>query len=201
MSTPRRQLRSTATPEEQEQAILAAATEEFADVGVRRASMDYVAKRAGVSRSTLYRRFPNKEALLMGVGNIVFIDAMKRLDKACKGKDPKGAVVAAFIESSNILNENPMMRRLFLNDLEILGTIITMSSPSEQMFFEGAVTAITATLKNAGSTMSDEDLGATSEILLRVAGSLFQVHSRRVDITDAKSTGAFAEKYLAPLVH
>lgn len=201
MTTPRRQLRSTATPEEQEEAIIAAATEEFADVGVRRASMDYVARRAGVSRSTLYRRFPNKEALLMGVGNLVFTDAMKRLTKATKGHEPKGAVVAAFVESSNILNDNSMLRRLFLNDLEILGTIINMASPSEQIFFEGAVNAVKTTLQNAGSTMPDDDLASISEILVRVAGSLFQVPSSRVNIGDPESTRAFAEKYLAPLVY
>ena len=40
--------------------ILAAAEVEFAETGVRKANVDTVAARAGVSRSTLYRRFASK---------------------------------------------------------------------------------------------------------------------------------------------
>ena len=56
--------RSTATPSEQEEAILKAAAEEVALVGIGRASMDVVARQAGVSRSTLYRRFPSRDLLI-----------------------------------------------------------------------------------------------------------------------------------------
>ena len=42
---------------------LKAAVEEIELVGVARASLDVVARQAGVSRSTLYRRFPTRDAL------------------------------------------------------------------------------------------------------------------------------------------
>ncbi|WP_411161838.1 helix-turn-helix domain-containing protein, partial [Mycobacteroides abscessus] len=40
--------------------ILDAAHDEFSMVGIQRTSMDTVARQAGVSRATLYRRFPTK---------------------------------------------------------------------------------------------------------------------------------------------
>src|SRR5690242_3299840 len=43
-----------------EQAITAAAREVLADKGVARMSMEHVAARAGVAKSTLYRRWPSK---------------------------------------------------------------------------------------------------------------------------------------------
>lgn len=45
-------------------AILEAALEQFALTGIRRTSADDVARRAGVNRATLYRRFGSREQLL-----------------------------------------------------------------------------------------------------------------------------------------
>jgi AcrR family transcriptional regulator len=45
-------------------AILEAALEQLALTGVRRTSADDVARRAGVNRATLYRRFGSREQLL-----------------------------------------------------------------------------------------------------------------------------------------
>ena len=53
--------------EEQERRIIDAASSEFVRSGVRRANIDRIARDAGVSRSTLYRRFPSKDALLAEV--------------------------------------------------------------------------------------------------------------------------------------
>ena len=47
--------------------ILDAAREVFEQYGARRANVDDVARAAGISRSTLYRAYPNKEALLAAV--------------------------------------------------------------------------------------------------------------------------------------
>jgi len=47
--------------------ILDAALEEFLAYGLRRTNVDVVAKRAGVSRATLYRRFDGKDALVQAV--------------------------------------------------------------------------------------------------------------------------------------
>ena len=55
------QHRNTAIPEEQ---ILDAAYELLLAVGMRRMSMADIARRAGVSRATLYRRWPNVAAVI-----------------------------------------------------------------------------------------------------------------------------------------
>src|SRR6478735_12460344 len=73
-----RQVRTRTSPEQQETAILKAAAEQVALVGVGRLSLDVVARRAGVSRSTLYRRFPSREALLTELGRQTFDFAMAR---------------------------------------------------------------------------------------------------------------------------
>ena len=45
-------------------ALLDAARDVFEEYGARRANVDDIARAAGISRSTLYRRFANQEALL-----------------------------------------------------------------------------------------------------------------------------------------
>ncbi|MCD0451018.1 TetR/AcrR family transcriptional regulator [Actinocorallia sp. API 0066] len=47
--------------------ILAAALEEFLQVGIRRARMEEIARRAGVSRVTVHRRFASKQELVTAV--------------------------------------------------------------------------------------------------------------------------------------
>ncbi len=73
-----RKTRNTDDPELQEEAILTAAAQEFTEVGVRKASVDEIARRAEVSRSTLYRRFPNKESLLVAVATRLYKDGWHR---------------------------------------------------------------------------------------------------------------------------
>ncbi|WP_067664759.1 TetR/AcrR family transcriptional regulator [Nocardia miyunensis] len=48
-----------------DESILRAALELFTEYGADATSIDQVAKRAGVARLTVYRRWPNKEALLI----------------------------------------------------------------------------------------------------------------------------------------
>ena len=46
--------------------ILQAALQEFTEVGISKATMDKIAKRANLAKGTLYLHFANKEALLHG---------------------------------------------------------------------------------------------------------------------------------------
>jgi TetR/AcrR family transcriptional regulator, repressor for uid operon len=52
-------------PDEPSARILDAALTEFAEFGLRRVSADDVARRAGISRATLYRRFPGGKRQLI----------------------------------------------------------------------------------------------------------------------------------------
>jgi AcrR family transcriptional regulator len=54
-------------PDQSTEAILDAALVEFDQHGIRRVALDDVARRAGVSRTTIYRRFANKDDLVSAV--------------------------------------------------------------------------------------------------------------------------------------
>ncbi|ORV09635.1 TetR/AcrR family transcriptional regulator [Mycobacterium celatum] len=193
-----RRQRSTASPTEQEDAILKAAAEEVALVGVGRASLDVIARQAGVSRSTLYRRFPNRDALITELGRRTFDFAMARLRTVAMDSGPKDAAVAAFCEGLRLLTTEPVMRKFLQLDSDL--TAVAGVYQEAQAFLDNASLAMAKALRAAGATMPDDELLAVAELHIRVACSLAQVPTKVLDASDDDAVRAYARKHLAPLV-
>src|SRR5918997_3393091 len=135
-----RRLRTTASPAEQEAAILKAAAEEVALVGVGRLSMDVIARQAGVSRSTLYRRFPSKDELITELGRQTFEFAMARLQTVSVDSGPQEAAVAAFREGVRLLTGEPVMRRFLQLDGDF--TAVTGMYDEAKIFLSSAAASM-----------------------------------------------------------
>src|ERR1700759_4860551 len=84
--------------EETRAVIVDAARKQFAGTGFASTSMDSVARAAGVSTKTLYRLFPNKQALFEGMV-IERTDALVSTVKlrACDGGDVEPALGEALL--------------------------------------------------------------------------------------------------------
>lgn len=189
--------RNTAGSSAQEDAILKAAAEEVALVGVGRASLDVIARQAGVSRSTLYRRFPSRDALITELGRRTFEFAMARLRTVAMDSGPKDAAVAAFCEGLRLLTTEPVMRKfLRLDD----AWSVAGAYEEAEAFLEQASRAMAKALRAAGATMPDDELFAVAELHIRLAGSLAQVPSKVLDASDDDAVRAYARKHLAALV-
>ena len=193
-----RRLRNNDSRTEQEAAILKAAAEEVALVGVGRASMDVVARQAGVSRSTLYRRFPSRDALITELGRQTFEFAMGRLQTVGIESGAKDAAVAAFCEGLRLLTGEPIMRRF----LQLDGDMSAMTGMFDEAieFLESASSAMAKGLRVAGAEMPDADLLAVCEMHIRLATSLAQMRTPVLDVTDDDAVRAYARTHLAPLV-
>ncbi|ORB64716.1 TetR/AcrR family transcriptional regulator [Mycolicibacterium tusciae] len=190
--------RTNASPTEQEAAILKAAAEEVALVGVGRLSMEVIARQAGVSRSTLYRRFPSREALVTELGRQTFDFAMARLQTVAIDSGPAEAAVAAFREGVRLLTGEPVMRRFLQLDGDF--TAVTGMFDEARAFLSSAATSMAKALRTAGATMPDDDLLAVSELHIRLAVSLVQVSTGVLDVTDDDAVARYARTHLAPLV-
>jgi AcrR family transcriptional regulator len=68
-------------PEERPQQILDAAIEVFGDHGLADARLEDIAKRAGVSKGTIYLYFPNKEALFKEMIRQTVIDQLEQTER------------------------------------------------------------------------------------------------------------------------
>jgi AcrR family transcriptional regulator len=192
-------MRARTAPGEQEAAILKAAAEEVGLVGVGRMSLDVVARQAGVSRSTLYRRFPSRDALITELGHRTFALAMSRLATVDVDSGPRDAAVGCFCEGVRILTTDPTMRRFLQLDGDI--TISAGMREAAEQFLESASAAMAKALRSAGATMSDPDLLAVAELHIRLATSLAQVNSRVVSTDDIDAVRRYAQRHLAQLVY
>lgn len=191
-----RKVRNTASPADQEASILAAAAAEFTEVGVRRANVDEVAARAGVSRSTLYRRFPNKEQLLLAVADALYERGMTYLEESVRGLAPREALAEAFAVGAAMVADDPLMRRLVLTDHDMRP--ITQSVTA--LFIDVVTGRVAATLRRAGAEMPDDDLLQAVEIHVRLVISFLETPASDETRQDPERVRDFASKFLAPMI-
>ena len=189
MAAPRK-ARVTASPQEQEAAILAAAAQEFTEAGVRSANMDRVAKAAGVSRSTLYRRFPNKDNLLIERG-------MGELERAVEGRSPAEAVVEAFATGATMIDTDPLLHRMVIEDAEIRGLTASISS----LFIDMVTARVAGALRKCGATMPEDLLRRAVDIHVRLVVSFLEVPASDDSLRTPESVRSFATTFLAPMVY
>jgi AcrR family transcriptional regulator len=98
-------------------AILDAALVEFERHGFRRVALDDVARRAGVSRTTIYRRFANRDELVGAVierENVaLFADIAAELKQADK---PPNYYVEAFTQSILMFRRHRVLNRMMTEE-------------------------------------------------------------------------------------
>jgi AcrR family transcriptional regulator len=108
------QHRNMAIPEEQ---ILDAAYDLLLAVGMRRMSMADIARRAGVSRATLYRRWPNVSSV---VGELTTREFARLLPRTFATAATRAAIVDAVVGTVRAVRVHPLTRKIIEVDPEFL---------------------------------------------------------------------------------
>ncbi|MGD1172495.1 TetR/AcrR family transcriptional regulator [Mycobacterium seoulense] len=176
--------------------ILDTARGVFETYGVRRANIEDVAARAGVSRSTIYRRFPTKDDLF---GHVVRREAEEfftTLDRATAGCDPERAVIEAFALGVRLVHDSPLYSRIADSEPELLGMFSRSQAFPIGQFADG----IAHTLRRCGADIPDRDLTNIADILLRVALGIIVFPTDRLDTSDPAAVREYAARYLVPII-
>jgi AcrR family transcriptional regulator len=105
-----------AVPDER---ILDAAYERVLAVGIRRVSMADLARTAGVSRATLYRRFPDVDAVVAALLTRELAAITSAAFRRSK-KDARSSVVAAVVAVVRAVRDHPLTRKIIEVDPEFL---------------------------------------------------------------------------------
>ncbi len=176
--------------------ILDTARTVFETYGVRRANIDDVAARAGVSRSTVYRRFPTKEKLFARVVRREASLFFATLDQATTGCDPQQAVIEAFALGVRLVQDSPLYSRIAESEPELFGMFSRSHAFPIGQFAEG----IAHTLRRCGAGMADSDLNNVADILLRVALGIIVFPTDRLDTSDPAAVREYAARYLVPII-
>jgi AcrR family transcriptional regulator len=177
--------------------ILDAAVGELRDYGLRRTSVDNVARRAGLSRATVYRRFENKNVLVQAAlvresarffGEIV----------AAVGPLPTASerLVEGFVVGLRKVRTDALLTRLLISDPEELVPYLTLRGA-------GVIAAASEFLvwqyREVGSPMS-RDPRVLAEMLVRLAISFTLTPAGAVAVDDDNAVRDFARCYLVPLM-
>jgi len=107
---------NAAIPEER---ILDAAYDLVLAVGMRRMNMADLARSAGVSRATLYRRFPNAHAVVAALTTRELAAIVARAF-ARPAKDARTSVVRGIVATVQAVREHPLTRKIIDVDPEFL---------------------------------------------------------------------------------
>lgn len=179
-----------------ERAILDTARAVFETYGVRRANIEDVAARAGVSRSTIYRRFPTKDDLVERVVRREAEIFFATLGRATAGCNPQQAVIEAFTLGVRLVQDSPLYSRIVQSEPELLGLFSRSHVFPIGQFADG----IAHTLRRCGAEIPDADLANVADVLLRVALGIIVFPTDRLDIADDGAVRDYAARYLVPLI-
>ncbi len=180
--------------------ILDAALALAAASGLRHLTMDDVARRAGVGRMTVYRRFATKPALIETLSVRECRRCLATIGAAIDFSAPvEDRATAVFVTVLRIIREHPLLERLARVEPEaLLGELTRDHSAVFRLVRDFLVTLI-RTGQDAGELVpGDPELLA--EIGLRLGASFVLMPDSVLPLHDEAATRAAVRGVLAPLI-
>lgn len=179
--------------------ILDAALEQFEDVGIRKTTLEDIARRAGVDRVTVYRRLGSKNDVASAV---VARDLQRLLTRVAAEIEAEKAleerVVAAFISLMVGFRDHPLFNRLVR--LEPDQTLPRVTINASELLATGIQWAAAAILPAGSSAAELKDMTTRIEIVGRFIHSSMLTRQAIVDLSTTQKMAAFARKYIVPIV-
>ncbi|MBY8858317.1 TetR/AcrR family transcriptional regulator [Nocardia sp. CA2R105] len=109
-------------PSEIDLAILDAARACVEEFGVRRTTLTEVARRAGVSRPTVYRRWPDTGSLL---AELLVRELRKIVGRTMPGSGPaRTRLVDGVVSGASTVRANPLFAKIFRTDTDLMLTYV-----------------------------------------------------------------------------
>ncbi len=178
--------------------LLESALSAFLDFGIKRTSMGEIARRAGISPATLYRRFESKNDLVEAVSVREAQRFVAEIDKRVRTVEgTENQLVEIFVAFITAIAGNELLRRLLRTEPDlILPRLTTEGGPI--LAVGRAYLAEKLRELRAGDADFDADLVA--EIMARLALSLALTPDGLIPLGDAEAGRAFARRTLLPMV-
>ncbi|MFB7664280.1 TetR family transcriptional regulator [Kitasatospora sp. NPDC056138] len=190
--------------------ILDAALQQFTRSGLRRSTVDDVARRAKVSRVTVYRRFGSKEGLVA----FCLLRESRRflavLDAAvAELPSIEERVAEGFAVTLRHIRSHPLMGGLLRLEPDVVLPFLTVDGGpvlvavrdhvAERLRREGVGGAGNGGAGGAGGAGGSE-AAAVAELMVRVVVSFLLTPASCIELDDADRARDFARRFLVPLL-
>jgi AcrR family transcriptional regulator len=183
-----------AAPDPTTERILAGALGQFEDFGIRRTTMEDVARRARVSRVTIYRRFPGKErlveAVILGEAQRFFAEleqAVARLDSV------EERIVEAFVHTLGAAREQRLLNRLLRTEPDTILPHLTIDGGP---VLAAGTAFLARQMRLAGSRVPRREVEQAAEVVSRLVLSYLLTPA----LDTPREARRFARRYIAPLM-
>lgn len=196
------QINSENLEDESRQRIIDSALELFLEFGLRRTTMEDVAKKASIGRATLYRRFSDKEELLKAV---IMREAQREIknveNSASQFTNIVDSVIEAFVISVTLIHKHPLLARILSTEPDFVLPFLTIHF-DEILSYSREYLASQIKLGQDMGVMNDFPAETTAEFILRIIHSLMLTPKGAITPTNEKSLREFARLYILPvLIH
>ncbi len=180
--------------------IMDAAYELFVTFGLRRTTIEDIAKKAGVGRPTVYRRFGDKDSIVQAVLTRESRRMIVSVGEQVMGITPvENLLVRSFVLGIQAVARHPLTQRLLESEPEVILPYLTLKA--------GPLIDIgMALISNFIHAMQQEGklTGMNVEYMLEILGRLFIsiaiTPSQRLRADDEASLEKLAEEFLLPLL-
>ncbi|MER6176426.1 helix-turn-helix domain-containing protein [Streptosporangium sp. NPDC001681] len=181
--------------------ILDAAYEQFCRMGIRRSTMEDVARRAGVSRITVYRRFATKDAL---VEHVVRREFRRYFDQFLidieQARTAADRAVLGFVSSLRAIRRNPLIGGLITAEPDLVVPSMISDGGRTLATVRQFVAGQLRHEQRAGNVSSDLDTDLVAELMVRISASFLAIPSQIIDLDDDEQLAAVARQFLVPML-
>ncbi|BCO57071.1 helix-turn-helix domain-containing protein [Mycobacterium intracellulare] len=191
-------------PDEITARILAAIAEQAELVGMRRTTMEDVARRSGVGRATLYRRFPTKAAL---VDAVVLAEARRFLEGDAqawaRGATLEERMVYSTLFSVTFMREHALLKKLLRTEPETILPSLTIDAGAILDFATAhAMGLLRAALYGTSKTTAAQErhLRTVAELHTRLTLSFIVTPHTGINLATIDDTRTYVRNYLMPMV-
>lgn len=182
--------------------ILVAAAEQFGAQGIRKSSVEDVARRAGVSRITVYRRFKNKDVLIEQVILRELQMLLEGFESAVsKPGDTADVVVDGVTVTLRAINGNPLYKEALLWGQGPEAEAQTRSYDESIIILVIDFVARLIRREQEKSRLPvDLEVDVVAELLTRLTVSFVITPAIKVDFNDEEKVRAIVGNYLVPML-
>jgi TetR/AcrR family transcriptional repressor of uid operon len=181
--------------------VLDGAYEQFCQIGIRRSTIQDVARRAGVSRITVYRRFATKDEL---VEQVVRREFRRYFDQFLldiqQARTVADRIVLGFASSLRAIRRNPLIAGLMAVEPDVLVPYLVGGDGRMLAAVQRFVAGQLRLEQRAGNVSAEVNVELVAELMARVSASFLLTPSHVVDPDDDEQMRALARQFLVPML-